>query len=216
MSTEHDTNDPRVSAAYRDVANEKTPPELDRKVLAMAASEARTRYGLARFWIRPVAWAATIGLSLAFILEMSEYADTPIFGTEPDTDSPIAEEQAVRESPSPVTNGAALVETESKDTVQEAATAEGTLMLQADDMSLLRDAEKQARARAGEALPAAAPALAPRKEKYRYCDEETRESAASWYECIAELRAQGLADAASAELGALQEAFPDFRQPARQ
>ena len=124
-------------------------------------------------------------------------------------------EQAVRESPSPVTNGAALVETESKDTVQEAATAEGTLMLQADDMSLLRDAEKQARARAGEALPAAASALAPRKEKYRYCDEETRESAASWYECIAELRAQGLADAASAELGALQEAFPDFRQPAR-
>lgn len=246
MTTEHDTNDPRVSGAYRDLAGEKTPAELDRKVLAMAATEARTRYGLTRFWIRPVAWAATIGLSLAFILEVSQFADTPIFGTAPDADiaieerfedeggahrdlqkrgdapqplsvsAPPAAERAAHESASPTSNGEALVMPESKAVAQDAVSGGAGLVLEAEDMRLLRDAEEQARMQAGEALPAAAAALAPRKEKPRYCDDEQRSAATTWYECIEELRAQGLADAASDELVAMQEAFPAFREPARQ
>ena len=217
MTTEHDTNDPRVSGAYRDLAGGKTPAELDRKVLAMAAAEARTRYGLTRFWIRPVAWAATIGLSLAFILEISQFADTPVPRLEPDSDIAVEEKvedegrvnrdlQKRSDAPAPAP----------KAVMQDAATGEASLMREADDMSLLREAEEQARMRAGEALPAAASTLAPRKELQRYCDEETRDSAATWYECIEELRAQGLTDAASAELEALREAFPEFREPARQ
>ena len=75
MTTEQNHNDPRVSEAYHDLATERTPPELDRNVLLMAAAGTRSRYGLARAWVRPVAWAATIGLSLAFVLEMSQLRD---------------------------------------------------------------------------------------------------------------------------------------------
>jgi hypothetical protein len=75
MNTEQDNK--RVSDAYREVANEVTPAELDERILASAARDARSRYGLARAWVRPVAWAATIGLSLAFMLELTWFADAP-------------------------------------------------------------------------------------------------------------------------------------------
>ena len=51
MTTESNHNDLRVSEAYQGLATETTPPELDRKILAMAAG--KSRYGLARAWIRP-------------------------------------------------------------------------------------------------------------------------------------------------------------------
>ena len=50
----------RVSDAYRDIANEKTPADIDDRIMALARQEARTPYGRARSWVRPVAWAATI------------------------------------------------------------------------------------------------------------------------------------------------------------
>ncbi|MDJ0710257.1 MAG: hypothetical protein QNJ14_07710 [Woeseiaceae bacterium] len=67
-----DPNNPEVARAYRDLATETTPAALDNKVLNLAAREARSRYGIARAWVRPVAWAATIGLSLAIVLEVTE------------------------------------------------------------------------------------------------------------------------------------------------
>ena len=70
MSNDQDKK--TVSDAYRDIATETTPAALDDKVLRMAEREAKTRYGLARSWTRPVAWAAMIGLSLAVVLEVSQ------------------------------------------------------------------------------------------------------------------------------------------------
>jgi hypothetical protein len=75
MSKETDTE--RVSAAYRDLATETTPERLDRRILERAARESRSRYGAVRAWIRPLAWAATIFLSLAFLLELTWFADAP-------------------------------------------------------------------------------------------------------------------------------------------
>ena len=69
--TEDDRN-PEVARAYRDLATETTPTALDDKVLKLAARETRSRYGIARAWVRPVAWAATIGLSLAIVLEVTQ------------------------------------------------------------------------------------------------------------------------------------------------
>ena len=74
MTTTANDNDPRVIQAYRDLPAEETPPALDDKVLAMAAAAARSRYGLARAWMRPVAWAAMIGLCLAIVVEVAEFA----------------------------------------------------------------------------------------------------------------------------------------------
>lgn len=83
MTTESNHNDPRVSEAYQALATEVTPPELDHTILAMAASTSRSRYGVARAWVRPVAWAATIGLSLAIVLEISQFR----YETAPESDA---------------------------------------------------------------------------------------------------------------------------------
>ncbi|MEJ2297650.1 MAG: hypothetical protein P8X94_03925 [Woeseiaceae bacterium] len=75
MTTHKDQE--RVSAAYRDLAKESTPPALDRRILDVASREGRSRYGIVRTWMRPVAWAATIGLSLAILLEITVFSDAP-------------------------------------------------------------------------------------------------------------------------------------------
>ena len=45
------------------------------------------------------------------------------------------------------------------------------------------------------------------------CDAEARKDPDAWYRCVLALREHGLEDAAAAELDALREAFPDFREP---
>lgn len=79
MNTERENGqrDPLVSATYRELASEKTPAHLDDKVLQRAARGRRTRYSLAYAWMRPVAWAATIGLCLALVLELSQLPQAP-------------------------------------------------------------------------------------------------------------------------------------------
>ena len=199
-------DDKRVTDAYRDLADERAPAKLDEAILAMAASEARTRYGFTRAWIRPVAWAATIGLSLAFLLEMSQLDEAPVLPAPP---PPAAEE--ARE----------------QDRAADDAFA-------AEDMQPLQEAEEQARMRGGKAgaievradKPVAAAreaavlhkaAPAERKEAgSAHCDDAARSASDSWYACILELRATGRADAAASELEALLEIFPDFREPAPQ
>jgi len=68
----NDANESGVSRAYRDLATEKTRENLDEKILQMAAREVRPRYGLARAWTRPVAWAAVAGLSLVIVLQVNQ------------------------------------------------------------------------------------------------------------------------------------------------
>lgn len=64
--------DERVSEAYRSLAEEKTPQHLDRKILQMAADQAkRPSYSRWIAWSRPLAWAATITLCLAITLELA-------------------------------------------------------------------------------------------------------------------------------------------------
>ena len=61
-----------VSAAYRELAGERAPEHLDEKVLAMAKDKAdRPRYSRSIMWTRPLAWAATIALTLAITLEIT-------------------------------------------------------------------------------------------------------------------------------------------------
>lgn len=64
-------NDQLVTDAYKAMASERAPDHLNRRVLRLAVREGRTRYSRARAWLRPMAWAATIGLSFAFVLELS-------------------------------------------------------------------------------------------------------------------------------------------------
>jgi hypothetical protein len=64
--------DETVSAAYRELSNERTPEHLDARILAAARDATRSPYSRSIRWTRPLAWAATIALSLAVLLQMTE------------------------------------------------------------------------------------------------------------------------------------------------
>jgi hypothetical protein len=75
MSNERDIEDrdARVSDAYRETARETAPEALNRTILDMASGTVAKRPGGILFagWVKPVAWAATIGLSLTIVLELT-------------------------------------------------------------------------------------------------------------------------------------------------
>ncbi len=63
--------DPRVSAAYRDMANERSPEHLDHLILNAARAAAKPRRNRAAAWLRPAAWVASIGVCLAIVVEIA-------------------------------------------------------------------------------------------------------------------------------------------------
>jgi hypothetical protein len=82
-----------VSMTYREIANENAPDALNRSILSQAAAAAKPRYARSMSWMRPMAWAATIGLSLAIVLEITQLPqpESPAFETSIDNfDSPAA------------------------------------------------------------------------------------------------------------------------------
>jgi hypothetical protein len=219
MTTEQDNK--RVSDAYREVANEVTPAELDARILASAARDARSRYGLARAWVRPVAWAATIGLSLAFMLELTWFADAPpevpaekvaapedrarqdaevMKAKQEDARTRAIARQAESQSLAAPASSGAEPKRASAELDQDAPATE--------EASLFRQAEQQARGQTESALSYAAS-----KDRDHACDDRARATAESWYRCIRDLREQGLVGDAAAELEALLGVFPDFREP---
>ena len=205
MSTEQDTQ--RVSDAYRDIATETSPAGLDDKIMAMARREARTRYGLARAWIRPVAWAATIGLSFAFILEMTYFSNDA-----PPVESalPTRVDSDVSEKVEP----AAPASKRAPSTVVAAPEIKATALpeLEAAEDRASEAAASYADSNAAEELQRERRSL-QWTDDAEYCDAEARIDVETWYGCVLALRERGLDEAAQAELDALREAFPDFREP---
>lgn len=89
--------DQGVTEAYRALANERAPDHLTEHVLKIAA-DVRTPYARARAWMRPAAWAATVGLSLAIVLQLTQFppSDTDYIGIAPTTDSDTRDNRASR------------------------------------------------------------------------------------------------------------------------
>ena len=67
-----DVADQVVSAAYRELSDERAPAHLDHEILNMARNAAKERHRNAMAWLRPAAWVATVGLCLAIVLEVAE------------------------------------------------------------------------------------------------------------------------------------------------
>lgn len=83
MTSERDKfeGDERVTKAYRELGAEKTPESLNQTIIEMAAQDAQqagARNTLSAVWMKPLAWAATIGLSLAIVLELTQVPTTTI------------------------------------------------------------------------------------------------------------------------------------------
>lgn len=200
MIDKSDTPEPRVSETYRELATETTPAHLDHKVLEAARTGARTRYGLARAWLRPLAWAATISLSFAFVLQLNL-----------EDDAPAMDEAAL---PTDSVDSVPIRDSTPRDKL-ELRDSSGDAITKAKELN--RRAVSQAPARSVPAPSAAilndTAAAAARTVIAEGCDAEARASAATWYECSEALRQQGFVEAADAELEALQTEFPDFRAP---
>lgn len=67
-------SDSSVSAEYRAAATERTPPAVDAMVLERAEAATKENTGLrgfTAFWFRPLAFVATLALSLALLLELT-------------------------------------------------------------------------------------------------------------------------------------------------
>ena len=62
--------DPAVSDAYRDMATERAPASLNEAVLHDAAAHASKGYARSMLWMRPLAYAATVMLSLAIVIQV--------------------------------------------------------------------------------------------------------------------------------------------------
>lgn len=204
MSKEQDNK--RISDLYREAASEATPARLDEQVLAMAAQEARSRYGVARAWVRPVAWAATIGISLAFMLELTWFADTPT-----GVPAPAVSEERARQDAEVMK---AKREEGLNRAIAEQAEAPPAAAPAAEAASLLRAAEEQARDQAESAQTDAMVSSTATDDRDHACDASARATADSWYACILALREEGRNEDAADELETLLQVFPDFREPA--
>lgn len=82
--TSHETDaakDPDVSRLYREVATESPPASLDRAVMEHARRQATApsydRYQRSIHWLRPMAWAATVVLCLAIVVDSLQMASEP-------------------------------------------------------------------------------------------------------------------------------------------
>jgi hypothetical protein len=103
----HDNeSDPLVSAEYRAAATERTPTALDAVVLknAEAAAKDTAFRRFTTFWFRPLAFVATLGLSLALLLELNQ---TPEFQpvTSPESEFGRSEVRTTVADPAPAIMG---------------------------------------------------------------------------------------------------------------
>lgn len=165
MSNERENRgeDRRLADTYKALASEKAPDYLNERVLRMAAAR-RTPYMRARAWMRPVAWAATIGLSLAIVLEVTRLPQVePESISIPATDVSKAREDQPQIRDSDVAETmtiapASVLPVESamdlKRNGPAAPAADRSERLSNDefaakDLTILRDVEDMARAQAG-------------------------------------------------------------------
>ena len=201
MTTEQDNQ--RVSDAYRNIATQTAPADLDEKVLKLAAEAVPSRYGLARAWMRPLAWAATIALSLAFVLEMSQLNDTP--------EAVVRDEMPEQRA---LTDERARSDADLMKAKEEKDARHGIAAKHAPAAAPV-PAVVEAEAEAEEIQAAASRAnllylAAPDDEVF--CDTAARATADDWFACIEALREEGLTAAADSELAALRESFPGFAE----
>lgn len=86
-----------VRETYREIANERSPERLDKAVLARATRAAKPRYSRLITWTRPMAWAATVLLSVALVLQITDTPEVqPAADVAPAFDAPAEDAPALR------------------------------------------------------------------------------------------------------------------------
>lgn len=207
MTEERNQTDARadalVSQAYRDFADERTPEHLDRTILRAAAKAARPRYSRFIAWTRPMAWAATIMLSVALVLEVTNSPSPGVVSVDEtigtfEVQSPEADAKDDGPADSPqesVVPASELTKKQRSDMRQKAAAiAEQEI------------APQQPEARERAELLSDAAFSAPVTD----CNQDAVATPQAWLECIVALEDADRDDAAREQRALLAEAFPDF------
>ena len=221
-------DDPLVADTYSALAQEQAPDHLNKRVLRMAAREGRTPYSRARTWLRPAAWAATIGLSLAIVLELTRLPQI-----EPETvsmdafkpkDMAVLREADERARAQSGANQAPVAPSATPQTDADAAPDEDVAVrrVTADEnipaSSARADQDEgeriSAKRLAAETDAGAASFAVAAEEKALAtggaCPAKVRESAESWLACIKQLRESGQEGLADSEYDEFRRKFPNF------
>jgi len=181
--------DPAVRTAYRELAQEQVPRDLDREVLSQSrkAVESRSMLNQLTNWLRPLAFVATAGLSLALIIQL---------GNTPDTYLPDNAPPGVAPLPANV--------------FQDAAGQASEQLRQLEEIQSTSVPPPSTSPRAPAAATSPDLSLLPASER---CDDEARATSGTWWQCIRELEQRGLPEVAERELQALLKSYPQFSAP---
>ena len=180
----NEEHDQEVSTQYRALANESTPKALDRMVLRSArkAVDSSRSAGWETSWYRPATFLATLGLSLALLLEISDFQ--------------------VFDPPADVTlqPGANVFQ----DAADNAARSVREVDATADESLQLSNG--------GTNEPDAITTILPTSSATdgQHCSDEQLALPETWWQCIQKLREAGLQAAAETELVNLHKAFPQY------
>lgn len=221
-------DDPLVADAYSALAQEQTPEHLNKRVLRMAAREGRTPYSRARSWLRPAAWAATIGLSFAIVLELTRLPQIEPEPVSMDAFTPKdmsvlreADERARAQSGAnqvpvvppaiPRTDAAAAPD---NDVSARRMTADENIPASSASADQDEGERISAKRRAVESTAGAASFAVATEEKAQAtgfaCASKVRESAETWLGCIEQLRESGQEALADREYDEFKRIFPNF------
>ena len=240
MTTEQEKGemDKLVSETYRELGVEKAPEHLNQNILRMAAADGklgRSNGFLSGAWMKPVAWAATIGLSLAIVLELTEVPTTAVpLDSVPAVQS-VSEEsmaedfiakdkQALERAEERMRqqNGAIQLDAREDEFVQDASTAVHENKLARRPAASVPMSEPEPAIDQPVRRKVAADEFAAQErisglvmssavlesELDGFCDSEARKSAGDWLACIKDLRASGATDAADLEYEAYILEYP--------
>ena len=200
--------DDAVRRAYRSGADDKAPEHLDRRVLAEAGYAVALKRG--RRWpaFRPLAWAATIGLSLVLVMQVTT------LGPEPPPDTPPGEE---RDGDADQTPPALEAFTDRSDETAPAAISPAEKRERLNTSTTMSAPAPDSR-RAGNGREAAATVAEQESglieitvtgNAPQFCDDEQRRDAESWRQCIVALLESDYRDRADIEYEVYRAAFPE-------
>jgi hypothetical protein len=221
-----DTGDPRVSAAYREIADERTPEHLDHSILNAARAAARPSWNRAVAWLRPAAWAATIGVCLAIVVDIALLPDhdSADFDSIPQEPLPAAVAERPEYAPPAPSRSRALQRPQDPerpasadpggrtDGPGEAADAAAQVIEKPRDRARqLTTGDMKATTAKHRAASESDPLAETAAE--RFCDETETGDPDTWLECILRLEREGLLEAARLERERLAEAFPPPELP---
>ena len=200
--------DETVSATYRELSREGAPNHLNEKVLQQAAERAlRPRYSRSVMWTRPLAWAATVGLCLAIVLEVTRVPTPEIVLTD-DANSVLEAEPSsiAEEAQAPVRRRPEALKDMKSQLGRSAAK-------QAANEPKREMVDTDTRQQSGAIAALAVSANRIDSEATNECPDEIRVDPITWLACIVDLEESGNTDAALRQRDALEEAFPQFKMP---